>query len=737
MNASKRIGTGGALLALTLLACNGPQGLTGPQGPVGETGAPGPAGTGPQGPPGMPGMNGQNGTNGVNGMTGQPGPAGDAGRDGRDFRFTGRGLVVTVLDAGVEDGGVTVDLRLTDENGRGLDRTGSLTEGAVSVSVVFGYLDQSDAGQVRQYVSYTRRNVTFDGGVFPQNASDTNGAFSELEAVGTGLYRYRLGTAVTVGANANKTHSVGVYATRTVQGVRAVDNTVYHFRPDGQPVVARRALVSDQGCNTCHTRLEAHGGARRKVDLCIMCHTDSADIDPDTGNTYDFKTMVHGIHRGRLLESVVGRDAGVPGQPYRFVGFNNTVFDFSNVAYPGDIKDCEVCHTGGDAWKTNITPTTCSGCHNRTWWASATPPPGFVVHSIGPRSDGSCIVCHNENSIRPVPVAHLIPSRDPQRLNVQAAILSVPTAPPGTRPTVTFSSSVNGQPRDVLTQRLSRLRFVFAGPNADIARFWSETAENAADCAVITDGGACLERVDAGVFTFRALTPLQPTDRGSFRVGIEMCASNDGGRWCALDPVVPFAVTDARAVDRRKDVTLAQCNACHQNLQAHGGPRNNTDHCVSCHNGNLVENVATPIDGGTVTAPAANFKDLVHRIHALAEYPSPLNHCQKCHTASAYVLPLPAAVLPSKSELRTCVLTLPDGGPSVPSDGGLICLPGAVSVTPVFEQPTSAACTGCHFSVQAQAHAILNTTSTGQEACSVCHAFGKSAGVDVVHAVAP
>ncbi|MDP3238042.1 MAG: OmcA/MtrC family decaheme c-type cytochrome [Myxococcales bacterium] len=656
-------------------------------------------------------------------MTGPQGPAGDAGLNGRDFRFTGNGLVVTVLDAGIDDGGASVDLRMADQAGRALDRTGTLTEGAISVSLVAGYVEERSDGLALQYVSYTRRNVTFDGGTYAQNAADTNGTWTEL---GTGVYRYRFGTPMVVGANAGKTHSIGLYATRTVQGVRAVDNAVFHFRPDGQPVTTTRELVTDQACNSCHTRLEAHGGARRDIALCIMCHTDTADIDPETGNSFDFKAMVHAIHRGEGLPSVVA------GTPYRFVGFNNVVHDYSRVKYPGDLDTCEACHQGpqADRWKTNPTGQNCSGCHDRTWFATATPPPGFTLHSAGARPDAQCNVCHQDGSFAPTSTAHVSPLRDPSRIAVTATILSVPTTPPGTRPTVTFGVNVNGQPRDVLAARMSRLRFVFAGPNTDIARYTSETAENAADCAVLTDGGACLERVDAGVFRYRASTTLAPTDTGSFTVGLEVCSTTDAGvRWCAVNPVAPFAVTDASPVRRREPVTLAQCNACHQNLSAHGGSRNNTEHCSVCHGGNLVENAVTPVDGGSITAPAANFKDLVHRLHATAEYPSPLNHCQACHTATGASLPLPAGVLPSRSEVRTCS--------SAPPDGGLSCLPASTVVTPVFEPPTSAACTSCHFSVAASAHAMLNTTSTGAEACAVCHAPGRSAGVDVAHAVSP
>jgi OmcA/MtrC family decaheme c-type cytochrome len=719
-----------ACVAIAVTACTGPSGMDGAQGPAGERGAAGPSGsmgaTGMNGAPGTPGMNGMNGTDGMSG------PVGDAGVNGRDFRFTGPGLVVTVLDAGVFDGGATVDLRLADESGRPLDRVGTLTEGAVSVSLVLGSLDQRASDNLPlQYVSYTRRTVLFDGGTFPQNAADTGGVWTEL---GPGLYRYRLATPVNVGANADKTHSVGIYATRSVQGVRAVDNTVFHFRPDGQPVTATRSIVTDEACNTCHTRLEEHGGARREVPLCIMCHTNTADIDPDTGNTFDFKTMIHNLHAGFKLQSV---DAGVP---YRFVGFGNTVYDDSTVAYPGNLNECEACHTAGDRWKTNPSRENCSGCHDRIWFSSTTPPAGFTVHPGGPRADNECIVCHADNSISPIARKHPAPSRDPNRLTVVGRILPIAATPPGSRPQVTFFTQVNGQPRDILAQRLSRLRFTFAGPTLEIARFSSETAENAPDCAVLTDGGACLERVDAGVFTYRALAPLAGTDTGSFQVGIELCARTDAGvAWCADEPVRSFAVTDATPVTRRKDVTQAQCESCHQDLQEHGGSRKSVENCISCHNSNLVRsrNVVVPRDGGTVTAGSANFKDLIHAAHASARYPSPLNNCQKCHTATAYVLPLPATVLPSRSELRSCNLSLADGGPSVPPDGGLACLPGAVAATPVFEAPTSAACTGCHTSVAAQAHTILNTTPGGLESCAVCHAAGRSVGVDTVHALTP
>lgn len=719
-----------AALALALLGLSGCPYVVGPPG---DPGAAGPAGqTGETGPTGPTGSPGDAGAMGPAGPAGPEGPQGPVGPPGREVQYSAVGLVVTVLDAGVAGDVATVELSLTDGLGRPLDRTGRYTEGAVSASFVLGRLGERSDGLPLQYVSYTARTVTFDGGAFAQNAADGNGTWTELEPLGAGRYAYRFGAPVAVGANAAQTHTIGVYATRTFRGVRAVSNALFHFRPDGQPVTAKRELVTTAACNGCHTRLEAHGGARREVGLCVLCHTDTKDVDPETGNSIDFKTMVHRIHRGAELPSVQA------GTPYRFVGFGGAVHDYSEVRYPGEAANCDACHAGPDGarWKTQPTIAGCASCHDRTWFTSATAPAGYALHTAGPRPDSQCVVCHGPAGTVPVEASHLARARDPRRLAVAGRILSAPATAPGARPRVTFAVTVNGQPRDVLTERLSRLRVVFGGPTRDVRRYFSETAEAAADCATVTDGGACLERVDAGVFTWHAANALVPTDEGSFNVGLELCATSDAGvRWCAENPVAAFAVTDASPRARRASVTQAQCDACHQGLAAHGGSRTRVEHCVTCHNPNLVEGVAVPTDGGVVTAPAANFKDLVHRLHAAAAYPARLQDCAKCHTPTALALPLFDGALPSKSELRSCGL-LPDGGSGAPADGGASCLSAAVQAQAVYELPTAAACTSCHAGVATQGHAAITTSGT-VETCALCHAAGRTAGVNLVHAVEP
>jgi cytochrome c553 len=48
-------------------------------------------------------------------------------------------------------------------------------------------------------------------------------------------------------------------------------------------------------------------------------------------------------------------------------------------------------------------------------------------------------------------------------------------------------------------------------------------------------------------------------------------------------------------------------------------------------------------------------------------------------------------------------------------------------------QPSAAACITCHDSDDARAHADLNTTVDGREACGVCHGPGRESAVDVAH----
>jgi len=109
------------------------------------------------------------------------------------------------------------------------------------------------------------------------------------------------------------------------------------------PVMSRE-VVKLENCNECHVRLQKHGldnlgavtdGGFRQTGLCVTCHTSGAE--DGNGASIDFRVMIHKIHNGRHLPSVVGvttksdgtRDYAATPAPY-LVGDR----DFSFVTFP-------------------------------------------------------------------------------------------------------------------------------------------------------------------------------------------------------------------------------------------------------------------------------------------------------------------------------------------------------------------------------------------------------------------
>jgi OmcA/MtrC family decaheme c-type cytochrome len=80
-------------------------------------------------------------------------------------------------------------------------------------------------------------------------------------------------------------------------------------------------------CENCHSNLDYHGGNRHDPDYCNTCHMPEA-LDRNAEQTIHLKYMVHSIHRGEDLDN----------------GFSVGGVDFSDVKYPGDLRNCEFCH---------------------------------------------------------------------------------------------------------------------------------------------------------------------------------------------------------------------------------------------------------------------------------------------------------------------------------------------------------------------------------------------------------
>jgi len=173
---------------------------------------------------------------------------------------------------------------------------------------------------------------------------------------------------------------------------------------DGTRVAPRRSVVSIDKCNACHFSLSLHGDNRNQVGQCVMCHnptmTDTArrPANQMPAEAIDFKTMIHRIHAGNQQT-----------RPYVIYGFGNTPHDYSEVAFPGNLNNCSMCHinsseqlplgpnlsqvTDPRGLLNPVAPTTaaCTACHTQIAAAS---------HALAmtSRLGESCAACHGPNA---------------------------------------------------------------------------------------------------------------------------------------------------------------------------------------------------------------------------------------------------------------------------------------------------------------------------------------------------
>ena len=67
--------------------------------------------------------------------------------------------------------------------------------------------------------------------------------------------------------------------------------------PSGGAGNGNKLVAATVTCDSCHERLDLHGGPRRSVEYCVTCHNPGS-VDPDSGNSVDMAYMIHSIHAG-------------------------------------------------------------------------------------------------------------------------------------------------------------------------------------------------------------------------------------------------------------------------------------------------------------------------------------------------------------------------------------------------------------------------------------------------------
>jgi OmcA/MtrC family decaheme c-type cytochrome len=646
-----------------------------------------------------------------------------------DFIYVRPGYNIKVNSVTIgSDNRPLVDVSFTDDAGQPLDRTGVITPGALSASMILAWYDPG----TRNYTSYTTRVATAappsktPGVTAIQAAADSGGTWTDLE-VGHSQYKFK--TALPAGFDKTKTTTLGIYGTRSTSAIIGKNyfakNVEYDFRPDGGTIAAASKWgefdPTSTSCNKCHDPIGAHGGSRMDVKLCVLCHSPQT-TDPDTGNTVDMKVMIHKIHYGENLPSVKA------GTPYVIIGNAQSVNDFSTVALPQDIRNCQVCHApsanapDSAAWMTNPSRAACGSCHDDVNFATGT------NHPAGAQPDDSaCASCHKPVGSKEfdagIDTAHTVPTRSAQLKGLNSKIVSVTNTAPGQKPTVTFQIT-NGDGSAVNPKDLgSNLNLLLGGPTSDYAIDpFRERADGAA--------------FDGTTATYTFTNAIPASAKGTWAVTIEARrtvtlnpAPKQGPTSVtegAFNPVAYVAVTDATPQARRAVVDMAKCNNCHDQLALHGGQRFNVFECAMCHNPNASDVSRRPADKAPVES--IDFKRMIHRIHSGEEltqdftvygfggsvnnfnevrYPGDRRDCLQCHVAGAYTV----AEIPPANRLST----------ATPRD----------YFTP--QGPTAAACLGCHDDKAPAAHAFTATSPFG-EACAACHGTDSQFSVDKVHA---
>jgi OmcA/MtrC family decaheme c-type cytochrome len=655
--------------------------------------------------------------------------------------FVRPGLVITVNSSEIaSDGTISTTFTLADPMGAPLDRLGVTTPGAVSLSFVAARIPM---GQ-QQYVAYTTRRVSGAAvSSTDQAAADTGGTYTMLAE---GRYRYVFGTKAPSGFDASATHTVGIYGSRNLQEFELGTNyasTTFNFVPSGGAVTTVRDVIRTQSCNKCHDELSAHGGSRRGLDMCVLCHTPQT-IDPDTGNTVDMPVMVHKIHMGENLPSVQA------GRPYRIVGFGGAVFDWSTVVHPSDPRRCESCHeqntgaTQANAYLTRPTRVSCGSCHDNVNFATG------EGHVAGPQvSDNQCATCHVPQGElefdASIKGGHVVPQDSTMLRGLEVDISRVEDGIAGRRPIVTFTAKDKSGAAVPLSS-LNNVSLIMAGPtrdygyttfeNATTPGFVSESAMNA-ECGA---DGACR-------YTFQRAIPADA--RGTYSIGIEARRTETllpgtteqmNVQYGARNDVFHFTVDGSPVEPRRTVVETSRCNQCHTRITAHGENRNEVAMCVLCHNPSLTDVARRPMaqdmDERTKPPQGVNFNLLIHRIHT-GEH---LNEGGRSYTVIGF-----GGAVHDFTEVRYPALS-PQGSPGDTRNCAMCHVNGSEQmltrmvhdvtdpqgpINPV--KPVASACTGCHVSMPAASHALANTSALG-ESCDVCHSSTAEFSVGKAHA---
>jgi OmcA/MtrC family decaheme c-type cytochrome len=670
--------------------------------------------------------------------------------DDATVQFVRPGLTIVINSAKIaSDGTISAVYTLSDPNGLPLDTSGVNTPGTISLSFVAAVLPN---GQ-EDYTAYTTRAATGTVIASTQQPGADSGGVSATTGT-PGQYQYTFHTKAPSGFDATATHTIGIYGSRNLTVYNLGTNyasAAFNFVPNGSQVSHVHDIIKTASCDNCHDQLSAHGGSRRGMDMCVLCHTPQ-NFDPNTGATLDAKVFFHKLHMGSSLPSVKA------GTPYIPAKNQFGTFDYSTVVFPadpGDPRRCETCHsqaTGAaqaTGYLTHPSRAACGACHDDVNFATGANHPGGIQPD-----DTLCANCHIPQGEldfdASIKGAHVAPTASSLLTGLAVNITKVANGTAGNAPVVSFTVQ-DGSGNPLALSKLGSISFTMAGPTTDYGA--TSFGSNVTTPGYITESGTGASCGTNGACQYTFTHSIPPSATGTYAVGVEARRSETVSEltngntqqvsitYGAPNKVTYFSVDGSPAASRRQVVALANCNQCHVALSVHGTLRNNTEYCVLCHNPMNTDastRANAQVADKTLPPQGINLNLLVHRIH----YGINMQAANRSYVVvgfggshndfSGTLFP---AMSPSgaAADTRNCSLCHVSSSEQndLPLTGLLPVTDPQGPINPV--QPVTSACTGCHVDIASASHALSNTTVLG-EACNVCHGSGAAYAVDQVHA---
>ncbi len=664
-------------------------------------------------------------------------------------------ISVTLSNPQVVNGKLSVTFNVADSQGRAF-------VGINSVRFTLAKLIPGSNGDVSHWQSYINR-VKDEREAFPESSvavQAANEGDGELVDNQNGTYQYTFANDVLNASNPltsepilweeNLTHRIAIE-------VRSSDNNPpqnahIDFVPSGAEVSMTRDIVAIESCNQCHTQLAFHGGNRIDTPYCVTCHNEGSS-EPISGESLDFKAMIHKIHRGANLPGIKAQGDGAK---YSIFGFRNTEHVYaennsgqvSGVHFPQDIRQCTNCHVGeqgsvelvdsatpittdGDNWQNYPTLEACSSCHddiafNENMLAAK---PNMVKHEAAfPASNTDCSTCHGVGQSAEVTQFHTKPIMA-GKLAAQMVRFSSKSASLGQGILPSVDVTIHISKNDMPISDLSQITpYLWTNPyvliNWDDGTGYQAAYDPFGNIAPSDNQlhlDECVATDVVGDFicnwSTATLNNGQALDTGTIAVTFadaSVCidASSRELTTCPLTgagierlpamvekqfyDVNSMSLTTTYAEKVAAD--LQSCNTCHGDLAVHMEATNThaaTDfaQCTSCHNATRVS---------YYTGRPGDLKFQVHKLHANnafadgghgAHYPSPISECGQCHTDEQVDLPL-----------------MQNDRPSFTTTTGIFD-------NRVYTSPMTVVCSSCHLRVSPgllNAEGELITTGEGE-----------------------